>query len=301
MGIAKAAISLLMKEGLERPFSGSILTLGKQDVFISKPQLEDLAVSRGYQLHSNEFEISSKPHFAKKEFITDQSLFKSLGFSTVTQMDISDYEGAGILFDLNEMELPNSLTGSFDFIYDGGTLEHVFDTRSALLNIFKMLKVGGRAVHLVPSSNYTDHGFYMFSPTLFLDFYGVNKFDIKSLYFIQHTRNPDDDPWRIYDYKIGCLDHLSFGGLDDQVYAISCTAMKVSESTGHIVPQQRCYQDGPWVGKAQYRRESITQNNTTKPSLITRGRRLLARLLAPEYSHLLSKKKGMKVEPLEII
>ena len=61
-------------------------------------------------------------------------------------------------------------------IIDGGTMEHIFHIPNVLNNIYRMLRVGGRIIHISPSSNYVDHGFYSFSPTLFYDFYQTNKF-----------------------------------------------------------------------------------------------------------------------------
>lgn len=63
-------------------------------------------------------------------------------------MDISAYENADIIFDLNNPNLTNELKNRFDYILDGGTTEHVFDYPQALRNIVKMLKVGGKVFHM---------------------------------------------------------------------------------------------------------------------------------------------------------
>jgi hypothetical protein len=59
-------------------------------------------------------------------------------------------------------------------IFDGGTIEHVFDIRQVLDNIVRMLKINGCVVHLC--SYRMDHGFFALSPTLLYDFYAVNGF-----------------------------------------------------------------------------------------------------------------------------
>ncbi len=104
-----------------------------------------------------------------------------------------------------------------------------------------MLKEGGRIIHLAPSSNYVDHGFYMFSPTLFSDYYSSNNWKIKESLFIRHSRRHDKDPWNIYYYQPGCLDRLAFGGLDKGMYGIFFVAEKTRESSFDADVQQGIY------------------------------------------------------------
>ena len=96
-------------------------------------------------------------------------------------MDISPYEGADIIFDLNQRELPPELINRFDYIVDGGTTEHVFDYAQALRNISKMLKVGGKIFHYLPACGWLNHGYYSLSPSLFQDFYNDNGFQIERI------------------------------------------------------------------------------------------------------------------------
>src|SRR5207249_3920994 len=98
------------------------------------------------------------------------TFFKALGFSEVAAMDYSDFESARYIHDLNSSEPPEHLLENFDVIIDGGTIEHVFHIPNVLNSIHKMLRPHGRTIHMSPSSNHIDHGFYMFSPTLFWDF-----------------------------------------------------------------------------------------------------------------------------------
>ncbi|MEL7114711.1 MAG: methyltransferase [Pseudomonadota bacterium] len=72
-----------------------------------------------------------------------ETLMRKLGFGEIESMDFSDYEGASILQDLNK-PIPDHLEQQFDFIFDGGTIEHVFNVPQALENVFRMLKPGGR-------------------------------------------------------------------------------------------------------------------------------------------------------------
>jgi SAM-dependent methyltransferase len=107
-----------------------------------------------------------------------------LGADSVSVADISPYENPDYLIDLNNRGGPE-YNDKFDIIFDIGTLEHIFDVPTALENITRMLKPGGRVILVVPSSNYIDHGFYQFSPTLFYDFFSCNGFNSFSCYLIE--------------------------------------------------------------------------------------------------------------------
>ena len=108
---------------------------------------------------------------------TCEQFFEKLRFTKTQSLDHSDYEGSLILRDLNEEVLEN-LQEQFDVIYDGGTLEHVFNFPISLANISRMLKTGGYAIHASPSSNHVDHGFYMFSPRALYEYYVANSWEI---------------------------------------------------------------------------------------------------------------------------
>lgn len=95
-------------------------------------------------------------------------------------MDFSAYENADIIFDLNK-DLPESMREKYDYVINGGTLEHIFDVSKAMCNISDMVRPGGVAVHIVPFGGMANHGFYSFSPTFFQDYCAVNGFDILNL------------------------------------------------------------------------------------------------------------------------
>lgn len=99
-----------------------------------------------------------------------ETLMRKLGFGDIESMDFSGYEGATILHDLNK-PVPNELEGQFDFIFDGGTLEHVFNIPVALESVFRMLKPGGRFVSANGMNGFNGHGLYQFSPDLVWTFW----------------------------------------------------------------------------------------------------------------------------------
>ena len=92
-----------------------------------------------------------------------EGFFELLGAQTVDSLDQSPFEGANIVQDLNK-EIPDSLRQRFTLVFDGGTLEHVFDFPAALRNCLEMISIGGWFVQMTPANNFMGHGFYQFSP-----------------------------------------------------------------------------------------------------------------------------------------
>jgi hypothetical protein len=93
-------------------------------------------------------------------------LFKHFGAVTVDSIDYSDFEGANIIHDMN-LPIPDHLKDKYDCVWDGGTLEHVFNYPTAIKNCMDMVKIGGHLILETPCNNQCGHGFYQFSPELF--------------------------------------------------------------------------------------------------------------------------------------
>ena len=93
-------------------------------------------------------------------------LFRRLGADRVQSIDASDYQGATVSFDLND-SLPPELRARASVVFDGGTLEHVFDAPTALRNCMEMVEIGGHLLVSAPANNYFGHGFYQFSPEFY--------------------------------------------------------------------------------------------------------------------------------------
>lgn len=128
------------------------LMLGNQKLHFSKSDYESLA------------DIFNLDHWAQIE--DGMAFFRFLGAREIASMDISDYEGAEILHDLNQ-PIGSNLKEKFTFVLDGGTLEHVFNFPIALANAMKMVEVGGHLAIIGGGNNFLGHGFYQFSPELF--------------------------------------------------------------------------------------------------------------------------------------
>jgi hypothetical protein len=94
-----------------------------------------------------------------------EPFFSRLGARDVSSMDISDYEGATHIHDMN-LPLPADLRGRFSVVHDSGTLEHVFNIVQALRNCMEMVAVGGCFTQVSNANNYMGHGFWQISPEL---------------------------------------------------------------------------------------------------------------------------------------
>jgi SAM-dependent methyltransferase len=99
-----------------------------------------------------------------------ETMWDRLGFPGIETMDASAYEGAQMIHDLNE-PVPEVLHGQFSFIFDGGTLEHVFNVPVALRSVFDMLAPGGRFVSANGLNGWVGHGLYQFNPDLVWNFW----------------------------------------------------------------------------------------------------------------------------------
>jgi hypothetical protein len=126
-----------------------------------------------------------------------EQLFYLLGARSVDSIDYSNYEQATIQHDLN-FPVPKNLHNAYSFIFDGGTLEHIFNIPIALHNLMAMLKVGGHIVSITPANNQCGHGFYQFSPELFFSaFSTANGFRVNSLFVAPDTNDEKDRSWYI--------------------------------------------------------------------------------------------------------
>ncbi len=242
MGMSRGGIKLMMREGKRERYSGRVLTAGRQDIFATADNLEQWAREMDYVLAPGWKKNFSPKEGTKKKgkTITDGALFLALGFDELESMDYSNFEGCTIVHDLNK-DIPIQYHDRYDLIFDGGTSEHIFDLPKVLENYNKMLKPGGRIIHVAPSSNHVDHGFYMFSPTLFSDYYLSNNWNIQDSLFFQYSPRHDKDLWNVYQYQPGCLDRLSFGGLSKGMYGIFFVAGKTGESSFDADVQQGMY------------------------------------------------------------
>jgi hypothetical protein len=230
VGIDANLVYLLAMTAKTHGLGGRLCTLGVQEVrpapaviaaSLTAAGLSGLAESRGFSRG-------------------DSSTFhKCLGFESSESIDISDFEGCTHLFDLNAPGVPATLAERFDAVYNGGTLEHIFDLRAGLRNVFELLRPTGVAIHAGPVNGWVDHGLYQFSPTLLLDYYFANRFDILEMRLVQ-TRPGNTSEAIVHSYAPGAFDGRSQDDFAGQWLFYAAFRKRV-DSTWAAIPQQRLY------------------------------------------------------------
>ncbi len=243
MGLARGAIKLIAETVGGCKLAGRVLVVGKQEVWGTEAEIIRWLKESGLSPVACETQLALKPDFRRLRFIQDTSVFKLMGFREVINLDNSDYEGAELIWDLNR-PLPEELlakVGRFDVIIDSGCLEHIFNVPQVLKNFFRLAADNGVVIHILPSNNLVDHGFYMFSPTLFQDYYSANRWRILSHYFFQHYPNYKAR-WKIYRYNPGGLSAFAFSGMMNRTMCSTYfAAQKQPDATCDANVQQGMY------------------------------------------------------------
>lgn len=242
MGVAKGVFKFLLElKTTTDKVHGKVLQLGRQCSYVTPEQMKTFTTYFNTSLPQNlNINLSFDPKLKEIGYVDDVTFFKAVGFDAVDSLDYSTYEGCSIIHDLNE-PIPEEYHEKYDAIFDGGTLEHVFHFPNCLANIHKMLKPGGVIIHSSPSHNHVDHGFYMFSPTVFYDYYRANNYNILKSNIFEYSRTHERGRWTIYKYEPGVIDHLSYGGWGKKLLGIWLVAEKLPESTFGTIPQQSFY------------------------------------------------------------
>ena len=135
-------------------------------------------------------------------FIGHQTTFgKELGLKHKV-LDQSDYEGAEIIWDLG-YPVPQDLHDRFDFIYNGGCLDNMFNPAVAMMNFTKMLKPGGRLVCMESASSFNS-AYLMYSPGWFWDYFDVNNFVDWRVYICSYKNSRElmYGPWKWFEYDM---------------------------------------------------------------------------------------------------
>lgn len=231
----------VLREAKYHDVSGKrVLMLGRQIIFMSPYNF--IVATREYGIEPLFCGGVKTRRFGDVETIDAVDMFRMLGYGEVLSLDISDYEDADIIFDLTCPLLPEELENSFDYIIDGGTLEHTYNVPNVLANITKLLRLNGKVMHIVPANNSMTHGLYTFSPNLLTSFYEKNGFDVIDSRILVKDRNifnqdmKLDLPCNYSDYMETSIDcrllHIVRDGTDDfhglQTYN-KCIAQKKKE------------------------------------------------------------------------
>ena len=160
MGIVYADIQNLIEYFRPESEGRDVITLGRLNVYFHPKEVSRLresfagdAEAQGY------FDTYTWGDYHEGLFT---QLFKC---AKVDSLDFSKYEGSTIVHDLS-LPITDALRNKYDLVFDGGTLEHVFNLPVAIANLIQLTRVGGLVYSNTPSNNLSGHGFYQFSPEL---------------------------------------------------------------------------------------------------------------------------------------
>ncbi|MDA0990567.1 MAG: methyltransferase domain-containing protein [Verrucomicrobia bacterium] len=161
MGLNSNAILFLLGAHRSGVRFERCLTVGRLHINVYRQPLQRMLQRAGVydEVLFNQLSYASAVTYA-------DPVLRMLGARDLHVMDVSDYEGADTLQDLNQ-PIPESLKSRFDVVCDGGSLEHVFNVPTALRNYMDMVVPGGSLFIHTPANSCCGHGFYQFSPDLF--------------------------------------------------------------------------------------------------------------------------------------
>ncbi len=134
-------------------------TIGRQTLSLSIGDLQ-----RAINNHRRSAETDCQVFYAADGFA--EPFLRFIGAGNIASFDYSDYQMATHLHDMN-LKIAPGFHEKFSAVFDGGSLEHVFNFPVAIKNCMDMVKTGGHFISICPANNFLGHGFYQFSPELF--------------------------------------------------------------------------------------------------------------------------------------
>ncbi len=165
---------------------GRTFLLGRQGIHLParhKPIADEILHRNG--IPSNFVGIGGDEPYAER-------LLQALGATEIVSGDASAYEGATFIHDFNE-PLPGKIWNEdqYDTVFDGGSLEHIFNIPVAVANLMRLTRVGGRILSINGANNMLGHGLYQFSPDLFFRVFSAqNGFEILNLFLVSMDEQP---------------------------------------------------------------------------------------------------------------
>jgi hypothetical protein len=176
-------------------------------------------------------------------------LLRREGIRDVCVLDPFDPR-ATLRHDMNR-PVPADQHERYGTLIDIGSLEHVFDTRQAIENCLRMVRVGGTYLLHTCVKGYYRHGFHTFHPDALSQAYRLNGFEVVFCRFSAASGDPIDEPaqaedvlvWMVgrktrsvgdfvHPQQMGWADHYAQGGGDHR----SPLARGLARTKGLILP-----------------------------------------------------------------
>ena len=102
MGVSAACHRFLLQAHQRTKFAGTLITLGRQEVWITADDFNSTAEQLGSNLRASASRRDDRIIAGQfsKNYLDDRTYFENLGFSDYRSLDADRYEGADIIFDL---------------------------------------------------------------------------------------------------------------------------------------------------------------------------------------------------------
>jgi len=218
VGLPRQLAVALLREHRYRPIEGALLSIGRQTAYLTPAQACDLVISELgmpplVELGAIELDSATRGSFGQT-LITDRGFYSLFSRAKYRCLDVSEYEGADILADLCG-PIDSALHGRFDFIIEGSCLDNIFDPAAAIRNLARLLKPGGRILHIDRASR-RHNDYVAFALSWFHDFYAINEFADCQVYLAQWDGERLQARWDFYHYEpLGLRDgQLTYFGQD---------------------------------------------------------------------------------------
>lgn len=234
MGIDKVVLEaiILSHKHLPRENRHSVISLARQQIHIH-PQIMHYL----FQKH----DINAPLHAYGEYF---EVLFKNMGYAVTDSIDNSAYENATIIHNMN---LPLRVQENrYNYVLDGGTIEHIFNCPQVCENIINMMEVGGIYCSVTVNNNFSGHGIYQFSPEFFLSAF-TPKYGMEVLELYLAEVNADREQWINVKSFNGWRNNTQIN-TQNSVYIIAIIR-KISDERESLLlnpPNQYSYESVDW-------------------------------------------------------
>lgn len=161
MGIEENAARFLLYAKQQGVSYDRTAMLGRQGLFLNSRQLR-----RSFSVFNESLDAPEVDQLLFGDGRFSEAFFRKIGANSIESFDNSEFEKATHIHDFNQV-IPEQFKDRYTAIFDGGTLEHVFNFPQAIKNCMEMVEVGGHFLSVAPANNFFGHGFYQFSPELF--------------------------------------------------------------------------------------------------------------------------------------
>jgi hypothetical protein len=122
---------------------GKVGTLGVQAVESDYKNILRLCSMTGHKVKKlDDNNIKLDPLTFWEKGISQETLFKLLNFKSIESFDFFQHEKPTHIINLNQ-PIDDHFKEKYSLVFDSGTLEHLFDIKTAMTNIVNMTEIGG--------------------------------------------------------------------------------------------------------------------------------------------------------------